>query len=239
MTRRNRNRLMLLVLAGGAALLLTTSAQAAFVIEVDIDGADNGILTFSPNFGFGGDTSTASQSAPSAAVGLTGGDSIFGGDGTIQVDTYVYTYDIDVDGDNLNLAGTALNDDGDVGSALPAGLTGQYDVYATWPLTSNVSGGPTQYTLAEGGNEIFSVLIDQNTAQGSAENGAGNEWVYLGSGLLDAGKTYVLTQQATGGNTFVSMRAAGVLFDRVRVPEPASMSLLGISALGLLRRRRR
>lgn len=225
-------------------LVCPMRASAVLIIEVDTDGADDGVLTYSPNFSFGGDTTTASQSVPSAAVGMTGGDSIFGGDGSAEPDTYVFTYDLDVDGDNVALgAGTALNDDGDVASGLTAGLTGTYNVYATWPFTSNVSGGATRYKLLDGGATLFSVDIDQN---GIALAGAGNEWVLLGSAALDASKTYTLTQEPTGSNTFVSMRAAGVLFDRVTgsepiVPEPlsATLTLTSLAVLGMSRRYRR
>ncbi len=213
-----------------AALVWTgATAHAAFVVEIDTDGADDGVLTFSPNFGFGGDTTTASQSAASAAVGLTGGDSIFGGDGDAEPDTYLYTYDLDVDGDNLALtAGTALNDDGDTASGLTAGGSGPYNVYATWPFTENVSGGNTTFVLTDDmANELLNVSLDQN--------GLGDEWVLLGSVNLDAARTYTLSQEA-GSNSFVSMRSAAVMFDAV--PEPASVALLGLGGLVALARRR-
>jgi hypothetical protein len=218
--------LCLAVLAGW-----TTAVNAAYLIEVDADGADDGVLTFNSNFSFGGDTTTASQSIASTAIGLTGADSIFGGDGVIDVDTYLYTYTPGADVDNLNLpAGNPLNNDGDIAFGLPGGVSGTYRIYATWPFTDSVSGGDTTYALSSGGSDLFSVAIDQNNK--------GHEWVYVGEADLTAGVTYTLTQ-TSGTNTFVSMRSSAVMFERV--PEPTSIALtagVGVVLLGVRRRLR-
>ena len=206
-------------------------ANAAFLVEIDTDGADDGVLTYSPNFSFGGDTTTAPQSAASPAVGLTGGDSIFGGDGVNDPDTYLYSYTPGIDADNLALgAGTALNDDGDYAFGLAGGVSGTYRVYGTWPETTNVSGGNTTFTLSDLGGDLFTTSLDQNNT--------GGEWVFLGEADLTAGVAYTLAQTA-GSNTFVSMRGAAVMFERV--PEPTSIAMTAGAAIGLLgtyRRRR-
>ena len=48
----------LAVVAAAAAITLplTQVSGAAFLIEIDTDGADDGPITYSPNFSFGGDT---------------------------------------------------------------------------------------------------------------------------------------------------------------------------------------
>ena len=215
-----------------AAVLATLGSavmhvHAGFVVEIDIDGADDGVITYNPRFSFGGDTTAASQSVTSTAVGLTGGDSIFGGNGT-SVDTYLYTYTPGADADNFGVpAGTALNDNGDTSTGDIGGVSGDYDVFAVWPATTSVSGGATTFTLSDGSTDLFSVAIDQNTT-------GGDEWVYLGTASLTTGTAYTLTQES-GAATFVSMRAAGALFQPI--PEPASLGLFGLGGLALLRRR--
>ena len=229
-----------------AMFMASSSAQAGYVLEVDTDGADNGALAFNPNFGFGGDTTTASQSIFSTGAGLTGGDSIFGGDGS-AFDTYTYSYTPAVDGDNNGtnpVAGQVLNQFGTLGSGVAAGGSGDYDVYAIWPHTNNISGGLTTYTLADGVNTLFSVQIDQNNAAPPrdvdgdlvVDPGSGGEWIFLGTATLDANTAYTLTQES-GAATFVSMRSAGILFDAV--PEPASLGLMGLGGLAILGRKRR
>ncbi|MEM7314597.1 MAG: hypothetical protein AAF497_15735, partial [Planctomycetota bacterium] len=193
-----------------AVALLSASfcslSSAAYIFEIDTDGADDGVLTFNSGFSFGGDTTTASQSAPSTAFGTSGADSLFGGDGGAMPDTYVYRYEPAVDGDNLAVAtGTDLGE-GDLASGLAAGGAGTYAVYATWPFTTNVSGGLTRYTVASDDGS-FSVDINQNDADdlmGAA--GRGHVWVKLGEIPFSTGAIEV-TQEPTAANSFVSMRA--------------------------------
>ncbi len=218
------------IMAGACVLLAAAVANAAFILEVDIDGADDGVITFNPNFSFGGDTTAASQSAASTAYGMTGGDSIFGGNGNAQPDWYVYTYDPGTMPDNLAIpAGTDLGD-GNTATGAVGGGPGKYTVYATWPFSANVSGGPTTYDVSTSGDS-FSVQINQN---GPGDTGLGNVWVKLGEISWTSGA--ITVDQKAGSNTYVSMRSAGLLFEAV--PEPATLGLLGLAGLALLRRRR-
>jgi PEP-CTERM motif len=220
------------------AVLMASSAQAAWVMDVDIDGLDDGPVTLNPNFGFNADTgSFGFSSSASNAVGHNAADSIASGGATLGPDTYITTYTPAVDGDNVNVAGLALNDEGDVGGALLAGGSSLYRIYATWPTTNNVSGGLTTFALNDGIGDLFNIQLDQNTVQDTDGDGsAGDEWIFLGEVTLDANTTYTLTQNSSA-NTFVSMRLSGYLFDAV--PEPASLGLMGIGGLALLSRKRR
>lgn len=208
-------------------------ASAAYVLSIDTDGATGNGITFNPNFSFGGDTTSGSTStAFSAAIGLPLGDSLFGGNGVNSPDTYVYSYTPGTDGDNVSLlAGTALNANGDQASGEVAGGSGLYNIYATYPASANVSGGLVTFNLVAGATTLFSVQIDQVTSGSNLGNG--NQWVFLGSAALDAATTYEL-QQIAGSNTFVSMRASGVLFDAQvsAVPEPSMAVVLGMAGVG-------
>jgi hypothetical protein len=221
------------VLAAGvfALVLLAANASASYILEIDTDGTDDGVLTYNSLFGFGGDTTTASQSAPSVAFGMTGGDSIFGGDGVNSPDTYVYSYDPGVDGDNLALAPGQDLGNGNFASGAVAGGPGLYNIYATWPFTTNVSGGLTNYEISTFGVPNVNVSLDQNNL--------GDSWILLGQIQYTTGAIQV-TQTSTS-NTFVSMRAAGLLFEPdsdAAVPEPSTVLLVG-AGLGLLLLRRR
>jgi hypothetical protein len=209
------------------ALLLALPASAAYLFEIDTDGADDGVLTLNSRFSYGGDTNAASQSAPSSAFGTSGADSIFGGNGVNEPDTYVYLYDPATEGDNLVVpAGTDLGS-GNLAGGLASGAAGLYRVYATWPLSSNISGGLTNFDVSTAADS-FSVSLDQNDL--------GNEWILLGEVLYDStlGPDISVTQTSSS-NTFVSMRAYGLLFERV--PEPSTALLLSLGLIGFARRR--
>lgn len=206
-------------------LLTTQTASAALIVEVDTDGTDDGVLTYSPNFSFGGDTTTASQSIPSLAYGMTGGDSIFGGNGLNFPDTYIFTYDPSVDADNLTIPIYTALGDGNYASGKPGGAPGIYSVYATWPFTTTVSGGDTRFSGSTAGDS-FVTVFDQN--RGGA--GTGHFWYKVGEIDWNSGDI-TITMQPTGGNSFVSMRAAGMLFEYEQVPEPSAMALLGVGSV--------
>ncbi len=177
--------------------MFAVRSEAAFLIQIDTDGLDDGVLTYNSHFTFGGDTTTASQSAPSTAYGLSAADSIFGGDGVAEPDTYVYRYDPTSDADNLATAGIELGVDlaGNpvLGSGVAGGAAGVYRVYAAWPATANVSGGLTKYTATSGANS-FSVEVDQNTVNDPDLDDKNDVWVYLGNVDYNGSSGIVVTQ---------------------------------------------
>jgi peptidoglycan/xylan/chitin deacetylase (PgdA/CDA1 family) len=194
----------LAVAAISAACGVLPLANAAYLIEIDTDGLDDATITWNPGFSFGGDTTAAFQSIAATTIGLTGGDSIYGGDGSALPDTYVFIHSPDSQPDNLYLdPGMALGD-GNFASGANGGVPGRYAIYATWPSTSNVTGGPAQYQVETSGDSA-SFSIDQNSK--------GNIWVKLGEIEYTSGPITV-TQTSTS-NTSVSMRAAAVLFERL------------------------
>lgn len=199
--------------------------DAGFIIEIDTDGMDDGPVAYNPGFNFGGDTTTAASSVTVTTWGTTGGDSIFGGDGINQPDTYVYAYSPDSQADNLFIpAGQDLGD-GNLGTGVTGGGHGQYRVYVTWPYTENVGSTSVSFDVIAPGDN-FIVNIDQNFK--------GNEWYLLGT-INYTGGIITVTQRAEI-NSFVSMRAYGVMFELV--PAPSALALLGVAGLIGTRRRR-
>ncbi len=213
-------------LALAASLMFGGGAQAAFMIEIDTDGLDDGSIIYNSNFNFGGDTTTATTSTASTAFGLTPADSIFGGDGIAVPDTYVYHYDPSTDVDNLNTTGAVLGVDllGNPisGTGKVGGAAGGYRIYAAWPTTTNVEAAGVDYTAISGTNSFF-VHVDQNVP---AFQGG---WVYLGDIIYDGSSGIILTQEAVV-NSFVSMRSSAVMFEPV--PEPGSVILAGFAMIG-------
>jgi hypothetical protein len=215
-------------------LLATHTALAAYIIEVDTDGADDGVLTYNSHFSFGGGTTAASQSGASTAFGMTGGDSIFGGNGA--PDTYVFTYNPSVDADNLAIpVDTQLGEAGysSYASGLTGGSPGIYSVYATWPWTSTVSGGLTQFSGSTSG-DTFVTDFDQN----GGGIGTGHYWYKVGEINWTSGAiTVTMTPEDSSG--YVSMRAAGMLFEYEQIPEPSVLAMLGFASFLMLVVRRR
>lgn len=219
----------------------TSFTQAAYLLEVDTDGADDGVLTFHPGFSLGPGMASVSQSISSNAFGMTGGDSVFGGapsdPNNYAGDSYIFTHNPSTQPDNLATTPTTDLGEGNTASGRVGGGNGSYDVYATWPFTSSVSGGLTQYDVVAPGDS-FSVLINQNDDDELfGSDGRGHVWVYLGS-IDYTGGDITVTQFPTVQSSFVSMRAAGLLFERT-VPEPGTLTLLGLAVLGMTTKRRR
>lgn len=197
------------VLCSAAALSVCAGAQGAYLFEIDTDGKDDGVLTYHPRFSYGNDTTIASQSATCTAYGTNGADSIFGGNGVNLPDTYEYRYNPGTEGNNLIVPAETDLGDGNLATGATNGLPGRYRIYATWPYTDNVSGGPTAYDVSSSGKG-YSFVIDQNLK--------GNEWVLLGE--VDWSFGDILVQQSCETNSFISMRAYGLLFEFVPEASP-------------------
>jgi hypothetical protein len=231
--------LKFLLSSSALALSLVANSHAAFIVEPDIDGsiADDGggnqLITYSPNFSFGNGGTTTSDSVAGTAAGLTGGDSIFGGDGT-PGDQYVYSYTPGVDADNATFSSGQDLGNGNSATGLAGGASGLYNVYATWPTTNNISNSGQSTTYSASSDAASAdLVISQDTDN---NGGIGNVWVLIGTVELTAGTTYTVTQTAPD-SSFVSMRSSGVMWERA-IPEPSSLLLLSLGVLGVIVSRR-
>jgi hypothetical protein len=224
-------------------MFAASMAEAAFIVEAHSSGKAN-----ATNFSFGGDTTTASTStAFSAAVGLSGTGSIFGGNGA-NVDTYVFSYTPGVNVDNTVFApGTILGStsgfpgEGNVATGLVGGLPGLYNVYFTAPESTNVSLNGSDFLITQDGAPIDLQNVNLNNSGTGADTnpgtgfvgGANNAWHKLGAVMLTPGMTYRVTE-ASNDATFVSQRASGVMWE-LAVPEPTSAAYLSsILLVGLV-----
>jgi hypothetical protein len=104
-------------------VLPAAPAGAAFLLEIDTDGADDNVLTYNPAFSFGEDTTTAAASVTSPAFGTTGG-------GSAPLDAWI---DFNADGD-WDDAGEQIFD----GAPLVAGANAlQFNVPCVLQTTSS------------------------------------------------------------------------------------------------------
>ncbi len=227
-------------------MLAAAQSQAAFVVS----GTP---ISASPNFSFGGDTTTAGTSISSAAVGLApGSTSIFGGDGVSFGDTYIASYTPGTDADNFfPSAGSLLGSTTGFGTELASGFVGgastTYKVYVSVPATTNVNVAGSNFTVTGDGAPVVVAALNLNNAGSGADldpgpafvGGANNSWYLLGTVDLTAGVTYSVTQDANA-NSFVSQRLAGVMWEaQTGIPEPTSLALVGLGMTVLLASRRR
>lgn len=212
--------------------------QAAFIVEPF--GLSSGNFSGTPR----------SSAVNSTAPGLTVGSHAWGST-TVGFDVYEYSYTPGSDEDNWTVPLDARYfGNGQYSTNLPGGQTGYYNVYITWPGSTNVS-SLCDLTITHDGTDIVWTDINMNDSgtvamaqmeqwgpfpAGTVFVGGNNKWLMIAREvLLTEGNTYTVTQAAQN-DTYVSMRSSGVMWEFVRVPEPMSLVLLG--AGGLLIRRR-
>jgi hypothetical protein len=214
-------------------------AQAAFIVQPDVDGSSSGTaITINSHLTFGNSTSPPSVSTPSAAAGLQPGNSIFGG-ASPTVDQYIFTYTPGTDADNTTYTLGQNLGNGNSATGAVGGVSGTYKVYATWPTSANISDNgatPTSYVATSDGSPATAGLNQDSDTNGNV----GNVWVLIGTVNLTAGTAYTVTQTAPS-SAFVSMRSAGVMWELqpISVPEPSSFALVGLCITGLVAWRRR
>ncbi len=204
--------------------LITASVQAAFIVEPHSSGKASANFSGTPRFSV----------TESTALGLIATDSAYGSTVAETNDTYVFTYTLGTDADNtVYAAGEDLGNN--LASGLVGGGTGKYNAYATWPTSASAGIGAT-YTITNDGVAVVTAHIDQITGQSGSPGGT-NGWLLIAGNVdLTAGNSYSITQVANGSG-WTSMRSAGVMWEAV--PEPATLTLLGLGGLLLRSRRRR
>jgi len=240
---------LLAIATMACGMLAVSEANAAFIVNADT--ADAG-------FSFGGDTTSASSSIASAAVG-TSGTSLFGGNGSnangnpfdpATADTYVFTYDLN-NADNFSpsagsLLGSTTGFGTEFASGVVGGVSGTYNVYFTAPASTNVNPLGSLVTISNDGAPVTIAALNENNGSTGADldpdpafvGGANNSWLLIGTVDLTAGNSYSVTV-AANTNSFVSQRAAAVMWE-LAIPEPTTGCLLLVASMGMavIRRKR-
>jgi len=218
------------LIASAMVLILasySTLASAAFIVEAHSSGKANA------NYSQGGNVLREST-PPSSAIGTIATHHRWSS--TADADPMVFSYTPGVDLDNTVLVpGTDLGN-GDLASGLPGGISGVYNVYATWPASTNVTGGPSTITVTNDGTPVVS-SHDLNTG-GSGTPGGNDAWLLVASGVpLSIGNTYSVSFERSSA-TWVSQRVHGVMWE-LQIPEPSSLLLSALGMLGVAGFRRR
>lgn len=192
--------------------VVVSSAQAVFIVETYEDG--RGYDNFSSN-----GTPNYSSFTISDAIGCIATKSAYGGDADPDIYTFSYTPGTDTDNFSID-AGTDLGN-GVRASGLTGGESGFYNVYVSWPSSTNVSGDPINITVTSDGDDVEKDVI-QDGDSANPTPGA-DEWVLVAQGVqLTEGNTYTVSMSPTwDGGLFCPIRAQGAMWEAVP-PEPTN-----------------
>jgi hypothetical protein len=255
-------------IALAAAICFLGSVQAAFIVEPDNvagpDGKANDHFSSLP-----AGTGFSLTATASSAVGLQANQTAFGNPAnSTGPDQYTFRYTPGPDADNTPLAaltslGNSEATDADgLGAGAPVyanlpqlatgqtgGVSGLYNVYFTTLTSTNVSTTGSFFDITNDAATVSLNPVNLNDAGTGPDEvagtpftgGANNRWLKIASLVhLTAGTTYTVTETANTAS-FVSQRAAGVMWELVAadpVPEPSTMLLLSLAGLGLVNCRR-
>lgn len=219
------------LIVGILTLQLTSlTVRAAFIIEPRPGKA------FS-NYRFAGTGGTNSATTTdSSAFGLTPSNGSAYGGGAATSDDYAFRYTPGSDIDNTPITAGLDLGNGDLASGLTGGVSGTYNVYVTWPTSSNVDPSGTDFSLVNTlspGSPILTVngVIQDSDTAGVAPGA--DAWFLLGSASLTAGQSYELHSIANS-TAFVSQRMDGVMFELQPVPEPSTIALGLLGGAGVM-----
>lgn len=234
------------VLAAAVFFGAASLSNAAFIIATD------GSLG-AGNFAFTGGVGGAPRASTSSAGNLPATtdtpptfftlNHVYGGTATPH--EYTFTYTPSAQTDNVPFAaGTLYNSLGPdpdlLSSGMSGGTDGFYNIYRIHPANPSATGGLTTYRVFVNGLELAGLAqaIDQNADDLASGRNIGR-WELIGTvAMFDANDTVSVTM-APETDSFVSMRASGIMFEYVApIPEPSAAMLAGLGCLALLYRRR-
>ena len=201
-----------------AILFLAGTVDAAFIIEVHSSGL--GYANYSGN--------PYGTSIPSTAIGLQGNSSIFGGTGGPHEYTFSYTPGVDLD--NYSPSGGTDFGNGDLASGLDGHGVWPYNVYMTWPTSTNVRPDGCKIATTNDANDVVLGDIDigqppvnQNTGQ-TGNPGGNDAWLLIAEDIsLTPGLTYTVTQTAHS-TYYCSQRCHGVMWE-MQTPDFAPVTI--------------
>ncbi len=193
-----------------AAAVMSTAAQAAFIVEARFRQPNNTHI-MNPNFECVGGTASVSTSGWSTAWGCRSLESVLTGTG---ISTFKYYYTPGVDEDNLFPPLDQDLGNGNKASGVVGGATGFYNVYITWPPSTNVPVDGCDIIVSNDGEDVVNSAVLQKTIDNVIPAG-GNNWLKIADRVeLTEGIKYSVTQIARA-TPFCGQRGHGVMWEAV------------------------